>query len=431
MDFVTNYGGLIKKTAATHPDRALSMIKLGLMYEQRRTKNFPDKKTPKAYQQLNHLAVKSVYDALRDPSHSAWANIFAPVELLHCFGLKPLSLECFSSFMAGFQIEDLLIDTAEKSGLAETLCGYHKAFIGGGELQLLPPPPIAITTSTICDGNVQTFKYMCEEKKVPLYIIDVPTESSKESLQYVESQLRELINMLEDITHMKYDETQLRASLTRENASKAYYHDFLLQQTQHYYPSTLSLQLFMLFASHLSIGTKESLDFYKFLAEDVKHYPAREGLRFFWVHLMPYHHKVLGSYFNYNPHYQIVSYDLNMDYMTPLDLEAPLTALARKLTDNLFNGSYQRKADFVAKMTKSLNCDAAIHFCHWGCKQSSGGVHLLKETLAKEGIPTLILDGDALDRRSSQDGQIQTRLEAFIEMIEKQKGGEQIDRLCL
>ena len=34
------------------------------------------------------------------------------------------------------------------------------------------------------------------------------------------------------------------------------------------------------------------------------------------------------------------------------------------------------------------------------------------------GIPMLILDGDGIDRRNSHDGQIRTRLEAFLEMLE-------------
>ena len=35
-------------------------------------------------------------------------------------------------------------------------------------------------------------------------------------------------------------------------------------------------------------------------------------------------------------------------------------------------------------------------------------------------IPMLILDGDGIDRRNSHDGQIRTRLEAFLEMLENE-----------
>ena len=59
-----------------------------------------------------------------------------------------------------------------------------------------------------------------------------------------------------------------------------------------------------------------------------------------------------------------------------------------------------------------------IYFCHWGCKQASGGSILLKEKMQEKQIPTLILDGDGIDKRNSHDGQIKTRLEAFLEMLE-------------
>lgn len=36
----------------------------------------------------------------------------------------------------------------------------------------------------------------------------------------------------------------------------------------------------------------------------------------------------------------------------------------------------------------------------------------------------LILDGDGIDRRNSHDGQIKTRLEAFLEMLENENGTE-------
>lgn len=45
---------------------------------------------------------------------------------------------------------------------------------------------------------------------------------------------------------------------------------------------------------------------------------------------------------------------------------------------------------------------------------------MLKEAMQKKDIPTLILDGDAMDRRNSHDGQIKTRLEAFLELINEE-----------
>ena len=93
MEIIRTYGNIIKKYAPDHPLAAFRMIKAGLALEQFRSRNLADKKLPGAYQYLNTYAVGEVLEALKHPETSVWANIFAPVELLQCFGLHSLSIE--------------------------------------------------------------------------------------------------------------------------------------------------------------------------------------------------------------------------------------------------------------------------------------------------------------------------------------------------
>ena len=44
-----------------------------------------------------------------------------------------------------------------------------------------------------------------------------------------------------------------------------------------------------------------------------------------------------------------------------------------------------------------------------------------KKALEKAGFPTLILNGDGADQSNTSDGQVLTRLDAFIEMLEDMK----------
>ena len=69
--------------------------------------------------------------------------------------------------------------------------------------------------------------------------------------------------MLEDTFHKKFQPEELTAVLQRENESKACYERFLKHMQTHHYPSTLTLQMYMLFASHMNIGTPEILHFYQ------------------------------------------------------------------------------------------------------------------------------------------------------------------------
>ena len=417
MDIIKTYGNIIKKTAQTHPDRAFKMIKFGLYYERFRTKHLMDKRIPAAYQYWNNYAIDNVLQALKHPEQTAWVNIFTPVEVLACFDLYCLSAEAMSSYLSGFKIEDSLIDFAEREGIAPTLCSYHKTFLGAIDSGLIPPAAFATTTSMICDGNVNTFRHISEKHHVPCYMLDIPNEYSKDALYYVTTQLHEMTAMLEDLFHKKLDPDKLRQVLVRENQSKDLYYKFLKESSRKDFPSTLTLQMFILFATHLTIGSPEVLTFFQKLYEEVKQAPDFNGTKIFWVHLFPYYQETLQNYFNLNEDYQLIATEMNLDYMEPLDADHPMEALATKMLRNIYNGPYQRKIDAVAGFVKDFDADGVINFCHWGCKQSAGGVMLLKEKMQELEVPFLNLDGDGMDRRNSHDGQIKTRLEAFLELL--------------
>ena len=69
-------------------------------------------------------------------------------------------------------------------------------------------------------------------------------------------------------------------------------------------------------------------------------------------------------------------------------------------------------------LVKKLNADGVILFCHWGCKQTMGLSTLAKRRLEEAGLPTLVLDGDGCDSRNVADGQMVTRVGAFLEQLE-------------
>ncbi len=423
MGVVTTYGNIIKRVAPNHPQAACRMIVAGLAFEKFRVRRLGDKKIPSAYKYLNLYALDQVQEGLRHPEQTVWANLFSPVEILQCFDVYTLSVECLSSFLSGFTIENYFLDYAEDEGIAPTLCSYHKNFIGAVDSGVIPPAAFAVSTSTICDGNANTFRYLAGRHDIPMFLIDIPDRYSPEVEAYVVGQLKELIAALEERFHKSMDLSRLSEVLERENESKASYERTLQMMKTKAYPSTLGLQMFMLFASHLDIGTPEILSFYRQMEKEVAAAPDFDGINLFCVHLLPYYQETLKDYLNLSDKYQIQGLEMSLDYREPLDPARPLESLAKKMICNLYNGSYERKADLVQEIAREIEPDGVINFCHWGCKQSSGGVMILKDKMQEIDTPFLILDGDALDRRNSHDGQIRTRFEAFLEIIRQQKGG--------
>lgn len=421
MDIIEKYGNIIKNNMDTKPELSMNLIKLGLYFENLRVSKFPEKDIPDALKYLNKICVNDVRRPLRSPERSAWVNLFAPCEILNAMDISPLCMEAFSSFMSGFECEDFFIDKCEDKGIAETLCSYHKTFIGASEYRIFKKPKFQITTSTVCDANISTFRHVSNLYSNPHFEIDVPNTYSEENEKYVVSQLKAMVKFIEEIMNERLDEDKLKEIIKTENKSKEYLKKYIHSLKRKYYPSTLTLQMYMLFTSHISIGTEDTCNFYKMLASDIEKYPERTGLGIYWIHLIPFYHDVLKSYFNLNPDYQLLGYDLHFDYLEEMDYEHPFEALARKMINNIFNGPYERKLDAAMKIIEDTSADGVINFCQFGCKQSCGEIMLLKKALQKRNIPFLALEGDAIDRRNAHYGQVKTRIEAFFEILENKE----------
>lgn len=65
-----------------------------------------------------------------------------------------------------------------------------------------------------------------------------------------------------------------------------------------------------------------------------------------------------------------------------------------------------------------MQADGVVVFCHWGCKETCGASGQIKDALEKAGYPCLVLNGDGVDRHNTSDGQVSTRIGAFMEMLE-------------
>ena len=417
MYVVDKYIDHVKEEAINRPEKSWDKILLGFRANKWRMKLLPNRNLSRGYQKLETMMMSLVADSLSREGSYVWGNIFAPCELTQCFGLHTLSIECLSCYMSGYHLEDYFIDYAQNIGIAPTLCSYHKTFVGGVESKVVKKPEYAVTTSLSCDGNLNTFRYLEKKAHVPFTFLDVPYSDDKESIAYLADQLRAFTKVLEERTGKTFQEEKLQKILRTENETRRELKKFFEYQKNYYYPGELISHLYMMMGMHLLIGTEEFLDLIRFMNEEIQQGEPFTGKKILWIHLLPFYQESLKEYFNSNRDYQIIASDIILDFMDELDTEHPFEALAGKIIKNLYNGSYAHKAEMIGQLADRLKPDAVIHFCHWGCKQASGGSILLKEKMQKMNIPMLILDGDGIDKRNSHDGQIKTRLEAFLELI--------------
>ena len=417
MWIADKYIDYVKEQTIQHPGETWDKILLGFKANKLRTRLLPKKNLSRGYQKVENMMMSLVADSLGKADSYIWGNIFAPCEIVQCFGLNTLSIETLSCYFSGYHLEDYFIDVAQNEGIAPTLCSYHKTFVGAIDSGAVPAPGYAVTTSLSCDGNLNTFRYLEKKKGVPFTLLDIPYGDDPDSVEYLAEQLKQFAGKLEEYSGVKFDIEKLREALRIENETRRELVRFFDLQSEYYYPGELISHLYMMMGMHLMIGTREFLELTRFMNQEIRTYPRFQGKKILWIHLLPFYQESLQQYFNGSKDYQIIASDIILDYMEELDVERPFHALAGKIIHNLYNGSYGHKSRMVERLADRLQPDAVIQFCHWGCKQSSGGSVLLKERMQARGIPMLILDGDGIDRRNSHDGQIKTRLEAFLEMI--------------
>lgn len=95
--------------------------------------------------------------------------------------------------------------------------------------------------------------------------------------------------------------------------------------------------------------------------------------------------------------------------------------MAKRLVYNINNGGAHRRIDAAISYAEKLHADGVIVFGQWGCKQTMGMSQLAKISLEAHGFPTLVLDGDGCDPRNVADGQMLTRISAFLEQLEAKR----------
>ncbi len=427
MKLADYYIDYTKNLAQANPQKGWDRMVLGFRANCLRTGFLPDRHIAKGYQKLEDLMMKFVAGALAHDKSYLWGNIFAPCELFESMGLSMLSIECLGCYFSGFHMEEFFIDYAQSLGIAPTLCSFHKAFVGAAASGTVPAPAFAVTTSLTCDGNLNTFRYLQKKADVPFVLLDVPYRDDDASTAYLAQQLKDLVRKMEADLHCVCDMQKLKESLIIENQTRKELQKFFRLLQRYYYPGRIIHQLYLMMGTHLLMGSRRFLDVVQYMVREIENCPPFTGKRILWVHLLPFYQESLKHYFDCSEKYQLFASDIILDNAQEMDPDQPFESLARKLIHNVFNGTYQHKADYIGAIADICAPDAVIHFCHWGCKQADGGSALLKETMKRKNIPMLILDGDGLDRRNSHDGQIKTRLEAFLEMIEE--GGH--DRVYL
>ena len=421
MSITDKFGSAVGNMSLENSEKARKLLLTGYRLQEKRLLIFPDRGLPASGQYAARLVMQRIIQALEKPESAAMVSIFVPGELLTAAGLTPYSVEALSCFMAGTKCEQTFLRKTEEEGFPETMCSYHRVFLGAALTGLLPKPKCMVYTNLACDGNMMTFPYLKETYDIPGFYIDVPYEKNKDSVVYVAEQLRELKHFLEEVTGKNISEEAVCQAVANSRKASSNYQQQLTLRKDHDPVTTITNELYAIFMCHLLAGSEASVKYTEMLLNDVKKAPKGEGLHVIWMHIMPFLQAPVKEYYKNCTKMHIRACDFVADGFQEMHEEDPYEALAEKMVYSIYNGSVSQRIQAAEKLARETEADGGILFAHWGCKGTIGASSLIKSSLEKAGIQTMILDGDGCNPANTSDGQVSTRLQAFVEMLEEGK----------
>ncbi|MBM3712951.1 MAG: 2-hydroxyacyl-CoA dehydratase, partial [Actinobacteria bacterium] len=376
---------------------------------------------------LNIVSIKNIKKSYNKKSPTAYGSLFLPYELFHSLEIVPFLPEVIAGFTGGLGITDRTLKEASSKWYTPDLCTFHRCASGAVELDLFPIPPLLICATLACDAAQKTFyidakKYGIEDN---FYLVDVPYEKNSKSISYLAEQFKMISKDISTKLQKNLDFARLENTIKLSNEFRYWalkVND--LRKELSVYPKNFN-GLNFIFPFHGLAGTKDAVILYKNIYRELKKLLDKQKnkkiktdriKRLLWLHLKPYYKNEIFTLLEKN-NYILAFEEINYVYWPELDSENPFESLALKTLSHPLNGSAQNRVDMIMEIVKDYRIDGVVMFSHWGCRHSNGSGRIIKDSLKKIDIPTLILDGDCLNKNNSSSGQITTRLQGFMEII--------------
>ncbi|MCM2287061.1 MAG: 2-hydroxyacyl-CoA dehydratase [Desulfobacula sp.] len=371
----------------------------------------------------------------------AWITSGGPVEPLVAMDIIPVYPENHGAMIGSAKMGEDLCAKAEDMGYSSDLCSYARADIAcsvvkGGPIGGLPKPDMLICCNNICGTVLKWYEVQARFYNVPLFIFDTPIchgAYTPEIARYVRTQIDEYIAFLETVTQRKLDHDRMnevgKLSLEGQRLWQK-----VLNTTAHK-PSPMSaFDAFFFLALIVTLrGTRIAVDFYKELIEEMEQ-RIRDGVssvpneryRLLWDNLPVWHRlKWLSSKFS-DHHACLVADTYTSAWcgtIKYIDENRFLDSMAEAYTRIYLNIGVDQMAEEVLNMIRFYDIDGFVMHSNRSCKPYSfGQMDIMRIVREKTGIPVLMIEADMTDPRSFSESQVETRIDAFMEIIKQRRG---------
>ncbi len=353
----------------------------------------------------------------------AWCGVTAPFDLLSAMGITSCFVEFVGAMLSSTDTAGFFLEEAEDSGFATDSCAYHRAVIGAVIKNAMPEPDFIIGTSSPCTAGLAIVENFAKQYKKDLFVLNIPQNNSDTAVQYLASQIEEMTRFVSDHTKQPLSMEKLGIALENFNTcSQLLKEIYDLAKTT---PSPVDNNLLKDFGTVVSLlmGTQEGIDICLVFKEELEyrikqnlHLGSKEKTRVMWIQNRIQYPFPINSMLD-DLGAKIVVDELNNVTWEPMDPDNPFESIAKRMISIPFSMGTPERIKQIQTLATEYQIDGAINPCHWGCRQGTGARGLISKGLKDINIPVLNLEIDCVDSRNLAKGQIETRLEAFMEML--------------
>jgi len=355
----------------------------------------------------------------------AWCGLAVPFDLLNAMGITSCFVEFVGAVLASTGMADPFLEEAEQAGFVGDTCGFHRSVIGAARKEIIPEPDFLIATTCPCTGGIAIMENLAHMFKKDLFVLNVPQEDSEQNVSYLADQIKDMVDFVAQQTGETLDESKVRQAIEKTNSAREIMKDAYQLAQNVPSPTDGRLLINIGIVMPLFIGTDSAIEIAQAYKDE---FTARidngiqgvpdEKLRLLWIQNRIQFKNPLVELLEKEYQANIVSDELNDINWDPIDPDDPYTGLARRSIAFPLNGNIQRRIQHLQKLARNYKLDGAINPCHWGCRQGTGARGLISDGLKEIGVPVLNLEVDCVDTRNFAEGQLRTRIEAFVEMLE-------------
>lgn len=353
----------------------------------------------------------------------AWCGVTAPFDLLSAMGVTSCFVEFVGAMLSSTKTAGYFLEQAEDSGFATDSCAYHRAVLGAVIKNAMPEPDFIIGTSSPCTAGLAVMENFARQYKKDFFILNVPQKDTEEAVRFLADQVEEMTRFVSDHTQRPVSMEKLGIALENFNQSSRLLKEIydLARAT----PSPVDNNILKDFGTVISLlmGTREGIDICEAFKAELNHRiqsglntASTEKVRLMWIQNRIQYPFPINEMLD-NSGAKIVVDELNNVTWEPMDPDRPFESIARRMISIPFSMGTPERIRHMQELAQSYRIDGAINPCHWGCRQGTGTRGLISKGLKEIDIPVLNLEIDCVDSRNLAKGQIETRIEAFLEMI--------------